>query len=103
MGLKDHARQLLVARWERLGKLLRLDAPIALIASEAALIADAGIMLDPKGHVTRTAEHIVSEAKRKIGLCTYAECEDKSAQDDDLCPGHAAAFAEDLVSDQTVS
>lgn len=73
--VEAHARDLLLARWERLGELLAAGAPVPLLAAEAELIGKAGAVLDPEGYARRYAEGLVMQTRLDLGLCLHPDCD----------------------------
>lgn len=95
--LEAHARKLLKDRLTRMVRLLEHGAPRAMLAVEAVLIGEAGLLLDPQGCATRAAEMRVIDAKISLGICLGPECEADVATSRHevarMCATHEAEFS----------
>lgn len=79
------------ARMRRLRRLLLLNAPDAVIANEAGLVAEAGRMLAPYAVAAMRAGAEDSRGRRAAGVCVDVGCERDavpSPTNDGLCQEH---------------
>lgn len=73
--LEDHARQLLLRRHARMGRLIESRAPDFMLSNEARLIGEAGRMLCPESTIRAEVEAEVYDARIRLGLCLEPGCD----------------------------
>lgn len=90
--VRSAVRNLLIARVKRIVRLLNdSTTPDNVVAYEAALIGEAGAMLDPDVLAARWIDRQETEARRHARVCVWdGECEADATTDDGLCAAHAA-------------
>ena len=76
----------LTMRLDRLNRLVDAQAPDTLIAAEAMLVGEAGILLDPQSWANTQAERIVFAHRDSLGLCL--DCDSPRVAETALCQSH---------------
>lgn len=73
--LEAYARGLIETRMVRMVRLIAAKAPDSLVASEAIMIGDAAVLLDPALVIQRTVAHKLELARTALGLCQHPDCD----------------------------
>jgi hypothetical protein len=110
--IEEEALARLKRRVARMSRLLQLEAPLPILALEAELIGEAGMMLNPRTHFDREHDTYLRQIKRGLGLCTEEGCEEavawRASRDSggpagpfhaECCLTHAKEHEEDVADD----
>lgn len=105
---RTRVREVLTRRLDRLFRLLALQAPDCILATEVDLIGKVAVMIDPYGMARREAERNERRTRERIGLCAHIGCSSEPARDslewdDTHCDEHARALRVDIANSEELA